>query len=62
MASDPLDGQRLEAVTGLLFDQAEQDWLQSVAAKNLEPLGCRIATVGKQFLQPFCEKLEGKEQ
>ncbi|MEM7028745.1 MAG: hypothetical protein AAF629_04065 [Chloroflexota bacterium] len=53
-----LSGQRLETVTGLYFDEAEQRWLETLTSKEISPQRCQTASLGKPWLQPLCERLD----
>jgi hypothetical protein len=54
------NGQRLEDVTGLYFDQAQADWLVVLDKAELSPKSCKLALSRTRFLWPFCDQLEGE--
>jgi hypothetical protein len=55
------DGQLLEDVTGLHFDQAEAAWLTGLAKKKPPVKSCKLALSRRSFLWQFCEQVDKKQ-
>ena len=55
------DGDDVEAATGTPRRQAEEEWLATIAVKDLQPKSCLLALPGNQVFRDVCQQLENQQ-
>ncbi len=53
-------GDDVEAATGIARHQAEEEWLATIASRDLQPKSCLLALPGNQVFRDVCQQLEGE--